>query len=249
MNSVLIYGLISTFIVSILSFTGIFFLAVKDKILRKLLLSLVGFSAGALIGGAFLHLMLEVLEETKEFFNPFIYLIIGIIIFYLLERILKWHHCHEGKCDVHTFTYMNLVGDGIHNFIDGLVIVSAFSINTGLGVITTLMIIGHEVPQEIGDFGVLVYGGFSKIKALLWNFASAATAILGAIVGFFLGNSIEGFNIFLLPFAAGGFVYIAMSDLIPELHKEPKLGKSLTHFGFFCIGLALMYFIKVYFRG
>ncbi|MBD3249438.1 hypothetical protein GF336_05315 [Candidatus Woesearchaeota archaeon] len=138
----------------------------------------------------------------------------------MIEKFLHWHHCHKGKCDIHTFTYMNLIGDGVHNFIDGLIIAASFSVDISFGVITTIAVIAHEIPQEIGDFGVLVYGGFGRLKALAFNFLSAVTAIIGAVIGYLISGSVEGFVPFLLPFAAGGFIYIAASDLVPELHKE-----------------------------
>ncbi|MBN2421748.1 ZIP family metal transporter [Candidatus Woesearchaeota archaeon] len=210
----------------------------------KIILSLVGFSAGALIGGAFLHLIPEIIEECDCTYI-FLFVISGIMVFFILERILFWHHCHEGVCDVHTFTYMNLIGDGIHNFIDGIVIATTFKLNINLGMITTLMIMAHELPQEIGDFAVLLHGGFSKSKALLFNFISAVTAIFGAVFGYFFSSTMENFSTFLLPFAAGGFIYIAMSDLIPELHKEQKLSKSMIHFMLFTIGIVFMLVIRL----
>ncbi len=239
MAHVLLYSLIAAGIVSLLAFLGIVTLAIKDKLLKKLLLILVSFSAGALIGGAFLHLIPEALESSTPL-KTFIIVIVGISAFFLMERFLYWHHCHEGKCDVHMFTYLNIIGDGIHNFVDGLIIVSTFAVNIPLGIATTLAIALHEIPQEIGDFAVLVYGGFSKLKALMWNFISAVTALIGVIVGYFLITKIDGFTPFLLPFAAGGFIYIAMSDLIPELHKELSLKKSMLNFLFFAIGIVLM---------
>jgi zinc and cadmium transporter len=144
---------------------------------------------------------------------------------------------------------MSIVGDGLHNFIDGLVIVSAFAVSTELGIVTIFAVAAHELPQELGDFGILIHGGFSGRKALFWNFVSSLTAIAGAIVGYFMINSFHDITSFLLPFAAGGFVYIAMSDLIPELHKEPKISKSFFNFALFGIGIIFMLFIKLYFGG
>ena len=144
---------------------------------------------------------------------------------------------------------MNLIGDGIHNFIDGLIIAASFVINFPLGIATTIAVIAHEIPQELGDFGVLVYGGFTKLKALFFNFLTALTAILGAVIGFFLAGSVEGFVPFLIPFAAGGFIYIAASDLVPELHKEADLKKSILSFIFFLLGIIFMYVIKIIFGG
>jgi zinc and cadmium transporter len=139
---------------------------------------------------------------------------------------------------------MNLVGDAIHNFIDGLIIAAAFlsgGVNIALGLATTVAVALHEIPQEIGDFAVLVYGGFSRAKALFYNFLIALIAVAGALVGFFLNTVAQGFMPLLLPFAAGGFLYIASSDLVPELHKEQNMKKSILSFVFFVIGLALMY--------
>jgi len=137
---------------------------------------------------------------------------------------------------------MILFGDGIHNFIDDLVIAAAFLTNVHLGIVTSFLIIAHEIPQELGDFGVLLHGGMSKTKALLYNFLSQLTCVLGGLTGYFL--PIEGFKGLMLPFAAGGFIYIAASDLIPELHKEADVGKSMNAFVFFIIGVALMFAIK-----
>ncbi len=220
--------------VSLISLIGIFSLLIKEKLLERVLFLLIGFSAGGLIGGAFLHLLPEALEQSNS--NVvFTYTILGFILFFILERYFHWRHCHEGVCDIHAFTYLNLIGDGIHNFSDGLVIGASFAVNLHFGVITTLVIIFHEIPQEIGDFAVLIYGGFSKSKALVYNFLSALTCILGTLIGFRLSENIHNFLIFVLPVVAGGFIYIAACDLIPELHKQPDLKKSVSSiFAFAC---------------
>jgi len=247
--SALIWAIGATFAVSLIAFVGIFSLALKDKLLRKVLFLTVGFSAGALMGAAFLHLIPEAVEKTTMM-RVSTYVLAGFLSFFLLERVLYWHHCHkEGKCPVHMFTYMNLIGDSIHNFIDGLVIAASFIVNVPFGIITTLAIIAHEIPQELGDFGVLVYGGFTKLKALAFNFLTALTAILGAVAGFYLSSYTGNFTVFLVPFAAGGFIYIAASDLVPELHKESDMKKSMISFLFFLIGVLFMYFTKVLFGG
>ncbi|MDD4954396.1 MAG: ZIP family metal transporter, partial [Candidatus Omnitrophica bacterium] len=237
------YILISTFLVSLISLVGIFALSIKDEILHKLLFGLIGFSAGALIGGAFLHILPEALERSQSI-SVFYYLILGIVLFFLMERYLHWRHCHEESCEIHAFTYLNLVGDGFHNFIDGMVIAASYLISLKLGVVTTLAVILHEIPQELGDFGVLVYGGFGKRKALLFNFLSALTAILGAVVGYFISGFAGGFSNFILPLTAGGFIYIATSDLIPEIHKEKNLKRSTLAFVAFLLGIAFMSLAK-----
>lgn len=244
--NILLWIIGATLIVSLIAWIGIITLAVKAKLLNKILLILVGFSAGALMGSAFIHLLPEALENNGH--GIFFSVLIGFSLFFLMERLLKWHHCHKGKCHVHTFTHMNLIGDGVHNFIDGLIIAASFLVNIPFGIITTIAIIAHEVPQEICDFGVLIYGGFTKLKALFYNFLSALVAVVGALFGYFLSAAIEGVVPFLIPFAAGGFIYIAASDLIPELHKESDLKKSMWSFIFFLIGIMFMYGIKLIFE-
>jgi zinc and cadmium transporter len=240
---ILVWILASTFLVSLISLIGIFTLAIKDNLLQKILFGFIGFSAGALIGGAFLHILPEALEKAKSTV-VFYYLILGIVLFFLMERYLYWRHCHDGVCEIHAFTYLNLVGDGFHNFIDGMVIAASFIVSLKLGIVTTLAVILHEIPQELGDFGVLVYGGFSKQKALVYNFISALMAIFGAIIGYFISDFAKGFSNFILPLTAGGFIYIASSDLIPEIHKEKNLRRSTLAFVAFLLGIILMALAK-----
>lgn len=245
MNQVLFLALIAAFLVGLLSLAGALTFSISGKMLSRLSLFMVAFSTGALIGGAFFHLLPEAVE-VRPGLAPFVFLIIGISVFFVLERYLKWHHCHEeGVCEVHTFTQMSLIGDAVHNFIDGLVIVSAFSVSVELGVVTAVAMAAHELPQELGDFGILIHGGFSRSKALAWNFISSLAAIAGTIVGYFLIDYSDKIVGFLLPFAAGGFIYIAMSDLVPELHKEPKISRSLVNFLLFGLGIIFMLAIKI----
>jgi len=238
-----IFILLATVVNSFIGLIGVLTLWVNERSLSKVLIILVAFSAGALLSGAFFHLMAESVE-VMEAMTAFVYLMTGFITFFLMERILHWRHCHEGRCDVHPFTHLVLIGDGIHNFIDGLVIAASFMVSIAFGWVTTLMIILHEIPQELGDFGVLVYGGFERIRALGFNFVAQLTCIIGGILGFFLLYTPETVA-FLLPFAAGGFIYIASSDLIPELHKEQNLRKSMLSFVFFLIGVFFLLGVKV----
>jgi len=233
------YIILTTFIIALIAFIGIFTLSLKDNVLNKILLVLVSLSAGALMGGAFLHLLPESIEESGDL-NPFIFVLIGFILFFIIEKVLHWRHCHKGKCDVHTFHYMNLIGDSIHNFIDGLIIAASFIVSIPLGLTTTIAIAAHEIPQEIGDFGVLVHGGFGRFKALLLNFASALTAVVGALVVLALNVKIEAVTAFLVPFTAGGFIYIASSDLMPEMKKDIRPLNSLVQIIFLLLGLGIM---------
>ena len=242
----LAYILLATFIVSLISFVGVITLALKDKILNKILLILIGLSAGALMGGAFLHLLPESVENSKGL-DVYLLVLVGFILFFLIEKVLHWRHCHKGECDVHTFRYMNLIGDSIHNFIDGLIMAASFVLSIPLGITTTIAIATHEIPQEIGDFGVLIYGGFSKKKAILLNFLIALTAVLGGIIGYFISNQIENIVIYILPFAAGGFIYIAATDLVPEIRKELDMKKYMVTLFVFICGILLMWATKVFF--
>ena len=239
--------LLATFIVSLISLIGIFFIGMKQDTLTKVIKYLVSFAVGGLLGGAFFHL----LPESMETGNPslFVYVLSGIMIFFLIEKFLHWRHCHKGQCDAHTFTYLNLIGDGIHNFIDGMIIAASFVTDMRLGVITTLAVAAHEIPQEIGDFGILVYGGFSKSKALLFNLLSALTAMAGAVIAYFSFNQIVWLKGFLIPFTAGGFLYIALVDLIPELHKEAEKDNMALQFITIISGLLLMWLLKISFAG
>lgn len=230
--------------VSLISLIGAFALVLKEKLLDKILVLLIGFSAGGLIGGAFLHILPESLEQSSSQ-HVFFYTIVGFVLFFILEKYLHWRHCHKGVCDIHVFTYLNLVGDGIHNFADGLVIGASFVVSIHFGIITTLVIMFHEIPQEIGDFGVLVYGGFKKSKALFFNFLSALTCIFGTALGYPLSESIKNFSIYLLPMVAGGFIYIAGCDLIPELHKQSNRKRSLLSIIFFVLGIVFILFARM----
>jgi zinc and cadmium transporter len=206
------------------------------------LTALVGFASGSLIGGAFIHLLPESLEETGQ--TVFYYVIVGIVFFFIMEKFLYWRHCHEEKCPVHTFAYLNLIGDGIHNFIDGMLIAASFILSYDLGVATTLAVIFHEIPQEIGDFGILIYGGFTKGKALAYNFVSALTAVAGALITYYLAY-VQGIEQFLVPFAAGGFIYIAATDLMPELHKKSHATESIIQLFSILAGIGLMSAMKI----
>lgn len=243
--NLLLFALTSTFLVSLISLCGILIIIQKKSISDKILLSLVGFSAGTLFGGAFLHLIPESLEFAED---PLIFVLVGFSLFFIIEKFLHWHHCHNGKCAVHTFTYMSIIGDSIHNFIDGLTIVASFMINLNFGIITTLAVILHELPQELGDFAILVYGGVSKLKSVLFNFLTALTAMIGALVGYFFLPYFENIIPYLLSFAAGGFIYISASDLIPELHKESNIKKSVYSFLMFILGICLVILIKIFFK-
>ena len=221
---------------------GIISLSIKISKLKTILIYLISFSAGALLGDTFIHLLPEIIENTGYTLYSAIYLLSGITIFFILEKIIHWQHCHMpiNHEHIHPFAYMNLVGDALHNFIDGLIIAASYIASIPVGIATTIAVILHEIPQEIGDFGVLLHGGFTKAKALGINFLTGLTAIFGALIVFWLGGFIEGIQEFLIPFAAGGFIYIASSDLIPELHKETEIRRSIGQIISFILGIGIM---------
>jgi len=244
-HSVWFYSILSVFIVSLISFIGVFTLSIKVEKLRKFLIYVISFSAGALLGGAFLHLLPEIVEEHGFSLQISLYLILGIVAFFVLEKVIHWKHCHRNvteKGHIHAFAYTNLVGDGVHNFLDGVIIAVSYMVSLPVGIATTIAVILHEIPQEIGDFGVLLHGGFSRRKALMLNFASALTAVFGAVITLIVGGSISGLEKILVPIAAGGFIYIAASDLIPELHKHSdSLKKGLLQLIMFLLGIGVMW--------
>lgn len=245
------YALLAVVIISLLSFIGAITLFFKKKLMQKLVLILVSFAAGALLGGAFLHLLPEALHEGGPIF---LMTVIGIIVFFVMEVYLYWYHCHAGhihkhkhrehKCPVRPMGYLNLFGDGVHNFIDGMIVATAFMVNTQLGIITAFAVVLHEIPQEIGDFGVLVYSGFSRHKALLFNFISALTAILGVVLTYFFASYAQGFTSYLIPFAAGGFIYIATTDLMAEIKEESNIRTATLQLFIFLLGIAVMWLAK-----
>ncbi|MBI3333929.1 ZIP family metal transporter [Candidatus Pacearchaeota archaeon] len=237
-----IYVLLSVLIVSLISLVGAFTLGIKHERLRTALIYLISFSAGALFGDVFIHLLPELVEESFTL-QTSLTILAGIVIFFILEKFIHWQHCHMPVSEkhVHPFAYTNLVGDGLHNFIDGAIIAGSYLISIPAGIATTIAVALHEIPQEIGDFGVLLHAGFSKRKALLMNFASALFAILGAVITLWLGSSVEGLISYLIPLAIGGFLYIAGSDLIPELHKHSHhIRATLLQLLAFIIGIGVM---------
>ncbi len=243
MNTTWLYTLIAVLIVSLISLIGIFFISMKEAYLKKILLVLVSFSTGGLFGGAFIHLLPEAVRESGFTVSVSFFILLGILFFFFLEKLICWRHCHipTSKDHPHPFTYLNLIGDALHNFIDGMVIAGSFLASPALGLSTTLAVILHEIPQEIGEFGVLVYGGFSKGRALGLNFLSAATSFLVAILVLSLSLKSGTIAAFLLPFAAGGFIYIAASDLLPEIKKETGFSKSIGGFLLILAGFLIMY--------
>lgn len=237
--------LISVTIVSMVSLIGAVFFFIKRDVERAIF-PLVAFASGSMLGAAFLVMLPESLSEMSSPSLTFSIVLAGIVAFFALERLLYWHHCRDKICRVHPFIYLTIFGDSVHNFVDGMVIAGAFllgaapgSINPQLGLLTTLAVIIHEVPQELGDFGILLYGGFTKKKALIYNFASALTAIAGALVAYFSLSLID-YSAPLVAFAAGGFIYVSAVNLMPKLHEEHANKKFMIQLTLFMAGIVLI---------
>jgi zinc and cadmium transporter len=241
-----LYAIGSVVVVSLISLVGVLTIALSKKLLSKIVRFLVSFSAGALLGDAFLHLLPEVVEENGFTLSISLAILLGILIFFVLEKFVRWRHCHISDATTdeddhkHPFVVMSLLGDSLHNFIDGIVIGASYLISIPVGIATTIAVAMHEIPQEIGDFGVLVHGGFSRKMALALNFLTALTALAGVFFILFLEGQAENAVPFFVALTAGGFIYIASADLIPELHKEVRVSRSLIELLAFVLGIVTM---------
>jgi len=242
MTETWLYTILSVLGISLISFIGILTISIKLEKLKKVILFFVSFSAGSLLGGAFIHLLPEAYNEaTNTEIIPFM-ILAGLLVFFILEKLLCWRHCHIPTSDdhPHPFGMNNLVGDGLHNLVDGVIIAGSYLVSVPVGIATTIAVVLHEIPQEIGDFGVLIHAGYSKKKALFFNFLSALTAVLGAVLTLTIGVKIEQVVAYLIPITVGGFIYIATADLIPELKKETNLGKSFGQLISLLLGIGIM---------
>ncbi len=222
----LIWILGSVVFISILSFIGVLSLALGKAKLRQFLLLFVAFASGSLLAASFIHLIPEAYHEIQEM--TFTFVLFGMIMFFIFEKFIHWHHCGKEECNIRPVAYLNLLADGFHNFLDGVIICAAYLVDIPLGIVTTLAITLHEIPQEFGDFSVLIHSGMKTKKALFFNFLSAAMAVIGAGIGYIFLSQIHSLIPFALSIAAGGFIYIASADLIPELHKEGEKKKMVA---------------------
>lgn len=252
----IVWILLATACIALLSLVGVVFLFVRGKRPGSGTLALVALSAGAMLGNAIFHLLPEALETGEasglSMTQTLLVLTGGFVLSFLFEQGFSLHHCHSAShhgsdkpshpchSDIKPFAPLVLWSDAVHNFIDGLIVAASFAVSPVLGVTTTLAVALHEVPQELGDFAVLVYGGYKKRLALALNLLSASTVVVGGIAGYFLAASVEGAIPFLIPFAAGSFLYIAAADLLPELKHDERPSESGLHIIVFLIGLAMM---------
>ncbi|MHA1150696.1 MAG: ZIP family metal transporter [Promethearchaeota archaeon] len=266
-----IIGFLMIFIISCMSLIGIFMISVKDKVLDKILFILIAFATGTILASALFDLIPEAIHHYNELSEEgvviaentvFIFILLGFVVFFIMERFIYWFHGHaheytdelvcyanfseneeipeQKKGHLKNFVFLNLAGDGLHNFLDGIIIMVSFLNEISTGIIVTLAVFFHEFPQEIGDFGLLVYGGFSKKKALLFNFLSALVAMLGGLIAYLLTSIVEIFNLFFLAFSGGGFLFLACTELMPELLKEKNIKKSVIQTIIFLSGMILI---------
>lgn len=248
--STLAYIIIFTFLGSIFSLIGGVILLLKERVAHKISHLLAAFAAGALLGTAFLDLLPEALHEGKDLLSTtevegsvFLFTLLGVIVFFLLERFIHWFHHHQRPHREPAKPTVPLVvlGDSIHNFIDGMAIAATFLVSVPLGIVTTIAVAAHEIPQEIGDFGILLHEGVKRKKVLAYNLLSALTSLLGAFLTYLLGDILSGFLPYLLAITAGFFIYIAAADIIPDIHQENRKGFALFETGLLIIGILIVW--------
>jgi zinc and cadmium transporter len=253
--SVQITILIATFVVSLISLTGILALSLRDETLHKILFFLIAFSAGTIMGAALFDLLPEAVEHLGSEIS--IYITAGFVTFYFLERFIFWYHGHGHHNDlkeldevqsIKGLAYLNILGNIIHNFIDGMIIAVSFNIDFSVGLATTIAVIFHELPQEMGNYGILIYTGFNKARALIVNFGAALSVVVGGVFAIFFLVTVEALSGTLMAFSTGAFLYLSASELIPELQEEDDFWKSLVQFGIFMLGLAVIWYLGIIFH-
>lgn len=242
MFDIWLYTIVSVVVVSLVSLIGLITISISIRKLNNFLQFLISFAAGSLLGGAFLHLLPEAVEGNDDIIKTMAFILAGIMFFFALEKFLFWRHCHTPTSGdhPHPMAINNMIGDGFHNLIDGMIIAGSYLVSIPLGVATTLAVMLHEIPQEIGDFAILIHAGYSKKKALLFNFLSGLLAVVGAVITIAIGTSIEMVEAVLIPLTIGGFIYISTGDLIPELKSEEHGGRSALQFFAMLLGIGMM---------
>ena len=229
---------------SAIALVGSVTLILSEQTLQRILLPLVAFAAGSLLGGAFFHMLPVAISSGLSELAVYGLLLAGFAVFFGLEQFLHWHHCHraESSCKK-PLTYLILIGDALHNLLGGLAVAGTFLIDIRLGIVTWLAAAAHEIPQELGDFGVLVHGGWKRGQALLYNLLSALTFLVGGLIAYAASFRLD--VSFLVPFAAGNFIYIGAADLIPEVKAHAEVKGNIIHFAAFVLGVLLMLGVKL----
>lgn len=240
--------LLGGLLMALISLVGSLSLMLPERVLQRLLLPLVALAAGTLLGGAFFHMIPAAIRELGNRLPVYVWILTGFVSLFALEQFLHWHHCHLPVGQHHRpLTYLILLADGLHNFIGGAAVAGAFINDVDLGITAWLAAAAHEVPQELGDFGILVHGGWAPRRALLFNLLSALTFLLGGLVAYAASSAVD--VAFLLPFAAGNFIYIAAADLIPEVKEHESPTVNVLHFLALLLGLALLGGLHAIFDG
>jgi zinc and cadmium transporter len=240
---VLAWIVVSGLAMSAVALVGGVSVLLRDRGFERLVLPLVALAAGALLGGAMFHMLPESLELFGNELSVFVWVVAGLFSFHVLEQFLHWHHCHRPVGQHRPLGYLILAADGLHNMIGGAAVGGAFVVDVRLGLVTWLVAAAHEVPQELGDFGILVHSGWSARHALVYNLLSALTFPLGGLAAYALAGNFD--VAVLVPFAAGNFIYIAVADLLPEITSQPALIEKLLHTATFALGLGLLLLVAV----
>ncbi|MFA5358832.1 MAG: ZIP family metal transporter [Patescibacteria group bacterium] len=241
----LIYIVIAISVASLIGLSGGSLLLWQEKRIKKASSYLVSFAVGALLMAVFTDLLPELIEKSHNIRFDLALVFAGILLFYLLEKLLIVYHCHKNEeCEIHSASSsLIIMSDTIHNFLDGMVIASAFILDLRVGIVTTLAVLLHEIPQESGDFAVLMHNGMKRLKVFLYNLISAGFSIIGGLLAYYLSSRIESLSTVLIALAAGNFIYIACTDLIPLTNKERKIKNILTHFAVLIVGIGIIYFV------
>ena len=247
---ILIQIMIASFVVSLISFSGIILFFTKSNKIKTKMPYLVAFAAGTMLGTAFFDLIPEsleiILENGANFSLSISYILYGIILFYVIEKFVHWHHHHDIDCKKHSLTTLSLIGDGFHNLLDGIIIATTFMIEPAMGIVTTLVVGLHEIPQEIGDFSILIHNGIGKTKALLMNFLSGLFSLVGGILTYFFLNKFQDFFPIIAAATAGGFIYIALADIIPSLNSHEIKGRKVLIPVIFFLGIIMIKLIVTF---
>ena len=242
--TVLVWIVVGGLGMSAIALVGSVTLLVKKATLDRIVMPLVAFAAGSLLGGAFFHMLPAASGTITNPMRLYSWTLLGFTVFFALEQLLHWHHCHRASADCKKpITYLILIGDGLHNFLGGLGVGAVFLMDVRLGIAAWLAAAAHEVPQELGDFGVLIHGGWSRRKALLFNLLSGLTFLLGGLLAWMASATLE--VDFLVPFAAGNFIYIGAVDLVPEVTRHENPSVNIIHFLCFVSGLGLLWLVRV----
>jgi len=236
--SVLGWIVVAGLAMSVLALVGSGALLLPERLFSQVVMPLVALAAGALLGGALFHMLPESIAVIGNDLSVYAWVGAGVLSFHVLEQFLHWHHCHRPISEHRPLGYLILAADGVHNLIGGVAVGSAFIVDIRLGIVTWLVAAAHEIPQELGDFGILVHSGWSVRHALLYNVASALTFPVGGLLAYAFAGQVD--VAVLVPFAAGNFIYIALADLLPEITTSPIPQQKIVHTLSFAAGLSLL---------